>query len=57
MGPILAEIDLAQFGGGLRPIVAGCFARRGIGIVPPGPRLGRPAATATCIRSGQWRVE
>jgi hypothetical protein len=42
IGPILAEIDLAQFGGGLRPIVMGCFARRGIGIVPLGPRLRPP---------------
>ena len=42
MGPILAEIDLAQFGGELRPIVMGCLARRGIGIVPLGPRLRPP---------------
>ncbi|HVH03266.1 MAG TPA: hypothetical protein VM891_10035 [Amaricoccus sp.] len=42
IAPILAEIDFEQFGGGLRRIVAGCFARRGIGLVPPGPRLAPP---------------
>ena len=42
IGPILAEVDFEQFGGGLRRIVAGCLARRGIGLVPPGPRLKPP---------------
>jgi hypothetical protein len=42
IGPILAEIDFEQFGGNLRTIVAGCLARRGIGLVPPGPRLRPP---------------
>ena len=47
------EVDFEQFGGGLRPIVAGSLARRGIGLVPPGPRLRPPGRTATCIRRGQ----
>ena len=42
IGPILAEVDFEQFGGGLRRIVTGCLARRGIGLVPPGPRLKPP---------------
>lgn len=40
--PILAEIDFEAFGGQLRPIVDRCFTRRGIGLVPPGPRLAPP---------------
>jgi hypothetical protein len=42
IGPILAEVDAIRFGGALRPIVMGCLARRGIGIVPLGPRLRPP---------------
>lgn len=42
--PILGEVDRGAFGGALRPVVAGTFRRRGIGIVPPGPRLRPPGA-------------
>ena len=41
---MLEEVDFRQFGGQLRPIVADAFARRGIGIVAPGPRLRPPGA-------------
>ena len=44
MPALLAEIDFEQFGGRLRPIVAGCLERRGIGIVPLGPRLSAPGS-------------
>ncbi len=55
---ILEEVDFRRFGGHLRPIVADAFARRGIGIVPPGPRLRAAGCrTATCIRSGPLRPE
>jgi hypothetical protein len=42
--PILEDVDLRRFHGDLRPIVADAFRRRGIGIVPPGPRLRAPGA-------------
>ena len=42
--PILEEVDLRRFDGDLRPIVADAFRRRGIGLVPPGPRLRPPGA-------------
>ena len=43
--PILEEVDFARSSAAsLRPIVAGAFARRGIGIVPPGPRLRPPGS-------------
>lgn len=41
---ILEEVDLRRFDGNLRPIVADAFLRRGIGLVPPGPRLRPPGA-------------
>lgn len=41
---ILEEVDVRDYGGLLRPIVADAFARRRIGIVPPGPRLTPPGA-------------
>lgn len=37
-----AEIDRAQFGGRLWPVIDGAFSARGVGVVPPGPRLRRP---------------
>lgn len=39
IAPLLAETDRRRFGGHLRKLVAGRLAIRGVGIVPPGPRL------------------
>ena len=39
---LLREVDRREFGGWLTPIVHGCLARRGVGLVPPGPRLAPP---------------
>jgi hypothetical protein len=38
----LEETDQRVFSGRLRRLVAGSLASRGVGVVPPGPRLGRP---------------
>jgi len=42
----LEAIDRAEFGGRLRPVVFGSLARRGIGVVPPGPRLKPPGRSS-----------
>jgi hypothetical protein len=42
IAPFLAATDRRRFSGQLKRLVAGRLAIRGVGIVPPGPRLGRP---------------
>jgi hypothetical protein len=42
--PILRELVLDAYDGTLAPIVAGALERRGIGVVPLGPRLAPPGA-------------
>lgn len=39
---LLGAVDRRRFDGEIYPIVRGCLGRRGIGLVPPGPRLGAP---------------
>ena len=55
IGPILEEVDFAQFGGGLRRIVAGASPAAASASSRPARAWSRRAATATCIRSGQRR--
>jgi hypothetical protein len=42
LSPMLREIDRAHFGGNLRHLVQGNLIDRGIGLIPPGPRLRAP---------------
>jgi hypothetical protein len=43
---MLREIDRAHFGGALRHHVQGNLAHRGIGVIPPGPRLRAPGKSS-----------
>ncbi len=39
---LLGEVDRLRFDGAIAPLVRGCLARRGIGVIPPGPRISPP---------------
>ncbi|TPE49914.1 hypothetical protein [Amaricoccus solimangrovi] len=43
---LLREVDRREFDGAIYPVVRGCFGRRGVGLVPPGPRLRPPDASS-----------
>jgi hypothetical protein len=49
---LLGAVDRRMFGGEIYPIVRGCLARRGIGFVPPGPRL-RPRGPDSHMHSAR----
>lgn len=39
---MLQDIDREEFNGRLAPVVGRCLRLRGVGVIPPGPRLARP---------------
>jgi hypothetical protein len=52
---LLGTVDRRRFGGEIYPIVRGCLGRRGIGLVPPGPRL-RPPGKESHVHSARTAV-
>jgi hypothetical protein len=46
IGVYLEEVDRARFSGRLRTLFEGRLASRGIGLIPPGPRLGKPGKSS-----------